>query len=128
MNQGMITREEVLMKRDVEYPLTPELEKNLKSLLESLNYLRKAFGRPMLVTSGYRPGRFNKAAGGAIRSAHLTCEACDFQDTTGYLAQWCLRNLDVLEMAGLWMESPAHTRGWVHLQTRPVPGKRVFEP
>jgi hypothetical protein len=81
----------------------------------------------MRVTSGYRPGRFNKAAGGAPSSAHLSCEACDFADGDGTLAEWCLANLHVLVAEGLWLEDPTHTKGWVHLQTRPV-SVRVFKP
>jgi hypothetical protein len=123
----MITQREVLMGREVEYPLTTELFLNLSELLTCLNVVRAAYGKPMYVTSGYRPGRFNKAAGGAKGSAHLTCQACDFADGDGALAKWLLANLHVLEEAGLWLESPAKTKGWVHLQSRPV-GPRVFMP
>jgi hypothetical protein len=124
----VISRAEVLMGRDSEYPLTPELEANLVRLLASLNRFRTIYGKPMFVTSGYRPGKYNTKAGGAPHSAHLTCEACDFADGEGKLADYCIRNLSLLEKCGLWMESPAKTKGWVHLQIRPVPGKRVFEP
>lgn len=124
----MITREEVLMGRDKEYPLTPELETNLSRLLTALNKFRAAYGKPMLVTSGYRPGKYNKAAGGAKKSAHLTLEACDFSDPEGKLASFCIQNLKLLAECGLWMESPAKTKGWVHLQIRSVPGVRIFEP
>lgn len=124
----MITREEILMGREKEYPLTPELEQNLTRLLSSLNKFRAAYGKPMYVTSGYRPGKYNKAAGGAKKSAHLTLEACDFADGDGALASFCLQNLKLLAECGLWLESPAKTKGWVHLQTRPVPGVRIFEP
>lgn len=124
----MITAKEVLMGRHSEYPLTDALLENLCRLLVALNTVRRAYGKPMSVTSGYRPGKYNKAAGGAEKSGHLTLEACDFADQDGKLAQWCMSNLKVLEDAGLWLEGPAHTKGWVHLQTRPVPGKRVFNP
>ncbi len=115
------------MGRDVEYPLNATLLKNLEKLLTALNVVRKAYGKPMLVTSGYRPGKYNEKAGGAKQSAHLTCEACDFADPQGSLARWCISNLPVLQKAGLWMESPARTKGWVHLDTKPRPN-RVFEP
>ncbi len=116
------------MGRDTEYPLSELLERNLEKLYTAINHLRSAYGKPMNVTSGYRPGHYNKAAGGAKRSAHLTCEAVDIADGDGSLARWCLNNLDILQAAGLWLESPARTKGWCHLQIRPVPGKRVFEP
>lgn len=79
------------------------------------------------ITSGYRTPAANKAAGGAKRSCHLEGRAVDFADPEGKLAAWCLSHLHVLVKYGLWMEDPAHTKGWVHLQSRPT-ANRVFRP
>lgn len=128
-NPRKITRKEVLMGRDVANPLTPEMETNLETLLIAVNLIRDLYGKPMTVSSGYRPAAANAAAGGAKRSAHLTCEAVDFADPDRKLMQWLLRNLDILEKAGLYLESPIGTPHWCHLQTRPPKsGKRVFIP
>lgn len=125
----MISRDEVLMGRDAQYPLTSQLEANLTGLLAALNQFRAAYGIPMIVSSGYRPGPYNSAAGGATNSPHLVCMACDFHDPDGTLDQYCLNNLELLEKCGLWLESPGHTPGWCHLQTRVIPsGNRVFIP
>lgn len=124
----MISYAELLMGREAEYPLTIQMKKNLDRLYAAINKIRQAYGKPMTVTSGYRPGHYNKAAGGAKRSAHLTCEAVDIADPDGKLASWCMLNLDKLSEAGLWLESPARTRGWTHLQIRSVGKSRVFEP
>lgn len=122
-----ITEAEYLMGRDAAAPLTPDMYKNMQKLLIALNLLRDLYGKPMVVSSGYRPAAQNAAANGAKQSAHLTCQACDFVDKDRKLVQWCLRNLDILEQAGLYMESPVNTPTWVHLQTRaPRSGKRVF--
>ncbi len=124
-----IKRDEVLMGRDTEFPLTPELEKNLRMLLASLNQFRGLYGIPMVVSSGYRPGHYNKDAGGAAHSNHMTCRACDFHDPDGALAFFCANRLDVLEKCGLYLELPSHTKGWVHLQViAPKSGNRVFVP
>lgn len=124
-----IKRDEVLMGRQLEYPLTPELEANLETLLKALNKLRKAYGKPMVVSSGYRPGKYNVAAGGAKKSNHMTCQACDFKDANGDLDKWCMANLNVLEECGLYLEHPDATKGWCHLQTTaPKSGNRVFKP
>jgi uncharacterized protein YcbK (DUF882 family) len=124
-----IKRQEILMGRDKDYPLTQEFEENLEKLLIAVNKVREAYGKPMIVSSGYRPGKFNNSAKGAKLSAHLTCEAADFRDADGSFAKWCLQNIRILVDAGLYMEEPAHTRGWVHLQTRPTrSGRRVFLP
>lgn len=127
----MITREEILMKRDAQYPLTPELESNLAKLLVAVNKLRKLYGKPMFVSSGYRPGHFNVKAGGGKRSAHLSLEAADFADKDRALTNFCTD--DILEECGLWMEDPAIATTWTHVQVREpksrVPGRtRVFKP
>lgn len=115
------------MGRDRDYPLTPEQERNLEKLLIAVNQVRAAYGKPMRVSSGYRPGHYNKAAGGAKNSSHVTCQAVDFADPDRSLAAWCLDNLEVLIEAGLYLEEPAYTPTWVHLQIRPTK-KRVFIP
>lgn len=125
--QDLVTKQEILMGRDVQYPLTPELQANLDKLHNQINMFRAMFQRPLYVTSGYRPGTFNVAAKGGSNSAHLTCEACDFRDDDGSLDQWCLDNASILETLGLWQESPASTVGWCHLQIRPA-SQRVFNP
>lgn len=103
------------MGRDAEYPLTPELEANLTKLHKALNELRNIYGKPMIVSSGYRPGKYNVAAGGAKNSSHLICKACDFRDPDGTLDKWCTENQDTLEELGLWQEDPTKTPGWCHL-------------
>jgi len=124
-----ITRKEVLMGRDTEYPLTPELESNLDNLLARLNIIRMAYNKPLKVSSGYRPGKYNTAAGGANNSAHMTCEACDLVDTDGALDTWCMANLELLKLLGLRLESPDRTKGWCHLDTRYKAGTNpVFVP
>lgn len=124
---GRIAHHEVLMGRDKDAPLSPEQKANLDRLVVALNVVRQAYGKPMRVSSGYRPGVFNLKAGGAKKSAHLTCEACDFADEDGELAAWCLKNVPLLEKAGLYLENPSFTKGWVHLQTRPTKN-RIFVP
>lgn len=124
-----IMPDEVLMKRDQEYPLTGTLLANLNRLLTALNAFRNVYGIPMVVSSGYRPGHYNTDVGGAVNSAHKTCEAADFHDPDGVLDAYCSVNLDLLAKCGLWLESPAHTPGWCHLQIRSIPsGNRIFIP
>jgi hypothetical protein len=126
---AMVSAKQILMDRDKEYPLTPELEANLDRLLVAVNALEKLYGKKLRVSSGYRPGHYNKAAGGAKASAHLTCEAVDFRDTDCQFRDWLLANTWVLERCGLYLEDPANTLGWIHLQVRPTrSGKRVFIP
>lgn len=125
----MITVKEYLMGRDDEYPLSLTQAYNMAELLAAVNFLRARWGESLYVNSGYRPGRFNKEAGGAPKSPHLMCQAIDFADADGAFATWCMEHPKLLTQLGLYMEDPAYTKGWVHLQTmRPASGNLVFVP
>lgn len=126
----MITADEILMGRDKQAPLTSELKENLETLLTALNKFRAIYGKPMIVTSGYRPPEINAGVPNAAKhSNHMICLACDFKDADGSLDQWCIDNQQVLVDCGLWQESPASTGGWCHLQcVPPKSGHRVFVP
>lgn len=119
----MISAEEIL--RGKECP--PTLVNNLQQLLSALNQFRSVYGKPMIVTSGYRTPEHNASVGGAPNSAHIFCMAADFSDPDRKLAEFCLANLDLLEKCGLYMEDPSFTPNWVHLQIRKA-HMRVFIP
>ena len=44
-----------------------------------LDPLREAYGKPIVVTSGYRCPKLNRAVGGAARSQHTNGEAVDIR-------------------------------------------------
>lgn len=123
---------EELNKR--KYPTTPMIDQNLHELCRRLNIVREAFNKPMIVTSGLRSEKqqeelIKAGKSSALKSKHLTGHAADIQDLDGSLAKWCLENVKVLEQAGLWIEQPAYTHGWVHFQSVPPrSGNRFFVP
>ena len=124
-----VTPQEILMGRDVRNPLTTEMKQNLDILLVAANKLRAYWGKPLTVSSGYRPASINEAVGGAKKSNHMICAAVDFKDADGSLARFLISRLDVLESCGLYLESPDKTPGWVHVQiVAPKSGRRVFLP
>jgi hypothetical protein len=123
MVERVISRDEILKGQEC----PSNLEGNLQGLLLALNRFRAAYGKPMIVNSGYRSPEHNASVGGRPGSAHVLCQAADFRDPTGSLASFCLENVQLLEHCGLWLESPSYTKGWVHLQTRPAL-HRVFIP
>ena len=84
-----------------------------------------------VVSSGWRPPDINGATpGAAARSLHMQCLAIDIHDPDGDLDDWALDNADtVLRDLVLWLEHPAATKGWCHVQLRPPrSGRRVFYP
>lgn len=48
-------------------------------LVNILKQVERRFGRPPIVTSGYRSAAINRKAGGARRSLHMQCKAADIQ-------------------------------------------------
>lgn len=124
-----ITLVEYLMGRDTPHPISPELLQNAEDTVEGANELLRHYGSYRRVNSGYRDPEANRKAGGSPRSKHLTCQAIDLEDRDGSLAKWCLKNLKLLELIGLWMEHPDVTPTWIHLQiVAPGSGNRVFWP
>jgi hypothetical protein len=123
----MILPHEILMGRDSQAPLDEIQWRNLTDLIARLNALRVHYGKPMTVSSGYRPPNINSGVGGAKSSAHMSCQAVDFRDPNGELAAWCLKNMKLLVQLGLYLEDPAFTKGWVHLQSRPT-NNNPFKP
>ena len=57
-----------------------DVKKNIELLVEKiLDPLRERFGKPIIVTSGYRCKELNKAVGGAAKSQHMSGEAADIR-------------------------------------------------
>lgn len=85
-----------------------------------------------LVASGWRPPAVNCATPGAApNSKHMTGQALDIYDADGDLDEWLMtgEGQAALKALGLWMEHPAATKSWCHLQTIPPrSGNRVFYP
>lgn len=59
---------------------TKQEEENLIALVENiLDPLREAYGKPIIVTSGYRCERLNKLVGGSKTSQHRFGQASDIR-------------------------------------------------
>lgn len=85
-----------------------------------------------VVSSGWRPPAINASTpNAAVRSLHMTGRALDVYDPDGDLDEWLMSKAGhaALTRIGLWLEHPAATKGWSHLQTvAPRSGNRVFYP
>ena len=141
----MISLQDYWMGRDREFPMamSPDLERNALRMVELANkvlMLAKSAGVTMerhprtgtAVSSGWRPPTVNAATPNAApNSKHMTGQAIDLYDPDGDLDEWLMTpdGQKVLADLGVWMEHPAATKGWCHLQSLPPrSGRRVFYP
>lgn len=116
--------------------LTDDIRHNAIKTTEAANRLIAIYqqqtgdNETRTVNSGWRPPAVNaNIPGAAPRSKHMTGQAIDISDPEGDLDDWCMDNLKVLERLGLWLEHPAATKGWCHVQTLPPKSeRRVFYP
>jgi zinc D-Ala-D-Ala carboxypeptidase len=77
-----------------------------------LEPVREHFGKPVIVTSGYRAPRVNMAVGGSGSSQHCNGEAVDFTvagESNLAVCQWIHANLDYDQLIYEFGEP-----GWVH--------------
>ena len=117
-----------LMGRDKKYPITEKQKENALELLRRVGLLFDRIGiKDPMLTSGYRPSAINSKVGGSKMSAHVTCEAGDWENLNNRISD--LISVALLVEFDLYMENPAFTKGWIHLQTRPTrSGNRIFNP
>lgn len=139
----MITLAEYMQGRDVSHALecSPDILRNAARMVDLANQalVNARFDSVVLspradglmVNSGWRPLSLNaKTPGASKNSLHMTGEAIDINDPTGSLDAWCVKVCSsVLKDLGLWLEAPAATPGWCHLQCKPPrSGARIFNP
>jgi len=113
---------------------------NLTKLQNTATELRKAYGKPLTISSGYRSMedhlRIYREKGITdqskipMKSKHLFGQACDFvcSDIKDF-QKWILANEDLCKKLDIYFEDFSATPTWVHCQiVPPNSGKRFFIP
>ncbi len=128
----MMTKSELLKGRDRKYPdeYTKRVSDNLDRLIDVMNHIRMIYSGTFVCTSGWRPAEVNANTPGASdHSKHMQGLACDIADPDGKLMAWVLKNLELMQMLGLYFEDFRWTPGWCHFQLGPpASGHRIFIP
>ena len=144
-NLKEFTKSETAIRKRIDN--TPNLEhaNNLKLVCEKiLEPVRKHFGKPVRINSGYRGPALNAAVGGSSKSQHCNGEAVDFEIDglpNPELAKWVSENCEfdqiILEF---YDPKEGPNSGWVHasysagknrkqkLTAVTVNGKTVYKP
>lgn len=115
-------RSETADRKGIDNRLPKELLPNVRALVDKvLDPLREAYGKPIIVTSGYRCPALNKVVGGSATSQHMSGQAADI--TAGsrkenrrlfYLIQELGLDFDQL----IWEKGGSDGPDWVHVSYR----------
>ena len=75
-----LTKSSTAQRLHINNSPTQEVKDNLNELIDNvLDPLRELYGKPIIVNSGYRCIKLNKAVGGAKNSQHLVGQASDIR-------------------------------------------------
>lgn len=106
-------------KKGIDNTPSPEVIENLNNLIVNvLNPLRETYGKPILISSGYRSYELNRAVGGSNNSQHLTGEAADLVPATsgkGELDKIFNTAKQLNNFDQLILEENAKGNRWVHI-------------
>ena len=145
-NLKEFTKSETAIRKRIDNTPGPEHAQNLKIVCEKiLEPVRKHFGKPVRINSGYRGPALNSAVGGSSKSQHCNGEAVDFEIdglANPELAKWVSQNCE-FDQVILEFYDPKEgpNSGWVHasytskgtnrkqlLTAVTVNGKTVYKP
>lgn len=112
------TQSRTARKKGISNKPGPQEIANLKALVKNvLDPVRAHFGKPVVVTSGYRSPELNRRIGGSRTSQHVKGQAADFTipGISNYkVAQWIHRNLNYDQLIYEFGE-----HGWLHVGYSP---------
>ena len=107
---------------------TAEAKQNLVNLVDKiLDPLREAYGKPIVVTSGYRCPALNKRVGGSTSSQHMQGMAADIR-TTSDLPQDNKKLYDLAIKLNLPFDQliNEYNFDWVHISYSPRCRKQIL--
>ena len=116
-----VTRSDSAKRRGISNLPTPAHIENFKLLAENVfEPIRKHFGKPIHISSGYRSDALNKAIGGSKTSQHCTGEAIDIDMdgsahgiTNKMVFDYIKDNLNFDQL--IWEFGTASNPDWVHV-------------
>lgn len=142
-----VTRSDMAKRKGISNMPTPEHIENFKKLAQNIfEPIRKHFGVPIMISSGYRSKALNTAIGGSLTSQHFTGEAIDIDMdgtangvTNKMVFDYIKGNLNFDQL--IWEFGTKDAPDWVHvsfestgkqrkqiLKATKVNGKSTYKP
>ena len=121
-----LTKSTTAIKKGIDNTPTKEVTSNLIYLIDNiLDPLREAWGEPLIVTSGYRCPKLNKAVGGSATSQHGRGQAADI---TGGSKAENKKLFDLVRSLKLPFDQLIWEHGgvWVHVSCGPRNRRQVL--
>jgi zinc D-Ala-D-Ala carboxypeptidase len=119
-----LTHSQTAARLGIDNTPAPEMVDALRKTAELLERVRALLGKPILVSSGYRSARLNKAVNGAASSAHMLGCAADFS-CPGFGSP--LEICHAIVASDISFDQLIHEfRAWVHIAWAPLPRRQVL--
>ena len=116
------TRSTTASRLKIDNSVPDELMPNIQLTAIKLELVRKALGKPIIITSGYRCPALNTQVGGSPTSAHTKGLAVDFHCAYGTPKAICQRLID----AGVQFDKLIQEYNqWVHIGFSPSNNRQI---
>jgi len=116
------TRSTTASRLKIDNRVPDELMANIQLTAIKLELVRKALGKAIIITSGYRCPALNTRVGGASTSAHTKGLAVDFHSSYGTPKEICQRLID----AGVQFDKLIQEHNqWVHIGFSPSNNRQI---
>ena len=113
-----LTKSQTAVRKNIKNEPSTEHVENLIHLAETvLQPVRDHFGKPVVISSGYRSPELCEAIGASTKSQHARGEAADFEIMgvdNMQLAMWINKNTDFDQLILEFYEPGDPNSGWVH--------------
>lgn len=123
-----LTKSSTAIRHRIDNTPNKEQEQNLIALVENiLDPLRKAFGQPIIVTSGFRNRRLNDIIGGSKTSQHMLGQAVDIR-TIKDTKKENKKLFDLIQKLNLPFDQLINESdyNWIHVSYSPQNRKQIL--
>lgn len=123
-----LTKSSMASRLHINNTPSQEVKDNLNKLIDNvLDPLRELYGKPIIVNSGYRCPKLNKAVGGARNSQHLTGQASDIR-TVANTKESNKQLFDIIKNSKLPFDQliNEYDFNWVHVSYGPRNRRQVL--